>query len=418
MKDNPYLNRCIEKIVQKINAGEPNTWSDKVFKDLSDAIQESAGVVISVLTLKRLLGRIVTKGGYTPQEATKDALAKYLGFLDWNAFIDTVPIAESNKEDSDDEKTNFIKRGWKLVAGVFLIMLLIYFIYPLISHKLKSNAAISFTGELLSGLAPHTATFIYDVSNYPDSVFLDFDDNQIIYMPREKNFFRHGYLIPHYFNVRMISGKNELGNVRVMVKSPAWEARLGYANFEPTVMLVPLYDTNFLYASPAMMVEKGLDKTKGYYVSDYRFYDDFNTQGDNFDFSFKAINSKAMGGLYCQDLSIMIQCENSNIIFNLVRPSCSVATMVTISDVSINGQYNDISSLSTDPEKWETIRLVVKNYNAQFYVNDKNVFEVSYKKELGAIKGFTFATMGSGAFDDIVLKNGAGEIKYENNFGK
>jgi hypothetical protein len=61
-------------------------WTDNEFRKLRILIYEDTSISISHQTFKRLFGNVKYKEVYTTQPATKDALAKFLNYADWDAF--------------------------------------------------------------------------------------------------------------------------------------------------------------------------------------------------------------------------------------------------------------------------------------------------------------------------------------------
>ncbi len=81
-----YVNKCIELLEANLQRGKSAYWKDNDFQKLSNRIHDSAKISISVPTLKRLFGRIKTHENYNPQIETKNAVAIFLGYEDWQHF--------------------------------------------------------------------------------------------------------------------------------------------------------------------------------------------------------------------------------------------------------------------------------------------------------------------------------------------
>lgn len=87
MNDRYYINIIIRRIEKKLQWKKVSLWTDNEFKKLSLLIYENTSISISPQTLKRLFGKVKYKVDYTTQPATKDSLAKFLDYTDWDAFI-------------------------------------------------------------------------------------------------------------------------------------------------------------------------------------------------------------------------------------------------------------------------------------------------------------------------------------------
>lgn len=80
MDDKFYIEKYLDLIEEKLDWGSSKDWTNKHFNKLADQISESSDIRISSNTLKSLFGKLKYKDDYNPQEATKNALAIFLGF--------------------------------------------------------------------------------------------------------------------------------------------------------------------------------------------------------------------------------------------------------------------------------------------------------------------------------------------------
>jgi hypothetical protein len=86
MNEKAALIICLQKIEEKVDWKPSEQWTDYDFKLLKKQIHSCSGISISTHTLKRLFGKIKYKSDYTPQHATKDALAQFIGYNSWEDF--------------------------------------------------------------------------------------------------------------------------------------------------------------------------------------------------------------------------------------------------------------------------------------------------------------------------------------------
>lgn len=63
-----------------------NKWSDANYIVLSEAVTRETKIYISKNTLKRVFGKLKTNESYHPQITTLNALAIFVGYLNWNEF--------------------------------------------------------------------------------------------------------------------------------------------------------------------------------------------------------------------------------------------------------------------------------------------------------------------------------------------
>jgi hypothetical protein len=62
--------------------------------------------------------------------------------------------------------------------------------------------------------------------------------------------------------------------------------------------------------------------------------------------------------------------------------------------------------------------VIVKNKEARFYIDQKEIFSKSYTRSAGLITGLTFSSNGLCEIDHIELKGLDGKVFYENDFNK
>src|ERR1700753_32213 len=89
MNNEAGLERCRHLIEASLNWGDPASWTNEDFEELSDRIFEKTEVRLSVSTFKRIWGKV--KYEHSPTTATLNALARYAGFESWRAFISQAP---------------------------------------------------------------------------------------------------------------------------------------------------------------------------------------------------------------------------------------------------------------------------------------------------------------------------------------
>jgi hypothetical protein len=87
MQEKDYLTICINELEKKVKWGNRNEWTNFHFTTLSSQISSVSGIIISISSVRRLMGQDkFYKKEYNPQMGTKNALAQYLGYLNWADF--------------------------------------------------------------------------------------------------------------------------------------------------------------------------------------------------------------------------------------------------------------------------------------------------------------------------------------------
>ena len=82
--DDKFVQKCLLLIEKELGWGDAKDWSTRDFEALSGRIMEKTHVQLSVVTLKRVWGRIRYES--KPTITTLDTLTQYIGFENWRAF--------------------------------------------------------------------------------------------------------------------------------------------------------------------------------------------------------------------------------------------------------------------------------------------------------------------------------------------
>ncbi len=429
MNDRYYINIIIRKIEKKLLWKKVSLWTDNEFKKLSILIYDDTSISISPQTLKRLFGKVKYKDVYTTQPATKDALAKFLNYADWDAFIrDQSHTIYKNISLIGLRTSGKYRKGILLVVfpAIFFIVALI-----LIIHGIKGKP-VDFYAENVTGIVPHTVSFHFNISRFRNKeVYLDLDQNEAESATNTELLDKHLTLINHcfespgYYNVRLSTKGRVLASAKIHVLSEGWTTY--YFNDDNFILRKFVFgfekrvsdsaNNGILYISPKELNNKGFNGNTVYYL-EHLLYKDFHGSADSCLFEVRYKNSNEIGGISCYDVEFRLVGENGLASVMLVQKGCYRWSEITIGEKQLNGKYNDLSHLSVDLSSWNIMKIVINNHKALIINNSDTIYTASYNQLLGMIKGIRFVTKGSGAFDYVRLYDNKGELLFDDNFGK
>src|SRR4028119_1776882 len=109
MSEVMYISKCLRLIEQKVNRGSSKDWTSENYKRLQKLIFEASGITLSTHTLERLYGKLKTHNEYKPQAETKNALARFLGYADWDTFKIENPISPNESEGAPNQQLSSLK---------------------------------------------------------------------------------------------------------------------------------------------------------------------------------------------------------------------------------------------------------------------------------------------------------------------
>lgn len=437
MNESLQIKKCLQLVEYKLQWKPSNEWTDADYRRLSAIIHDNSGISISHQTLKRLFGKVNYKDYYNPQQATKDALAKFLNYKDWDDFIQN-PVEV--KKQKTRFKNNLVKQKpgttfdnlWKIVLALTVVSISLFLI---INNYNRSEYKFSVKNP--TGIIPHTIEFDYDISNLKeDSVYLDCGyvhpvlAYQKILLDKNKQSIRHCFQIPNCYTVRLIAEKTVLAETQVQVCSQGWITMFKGMNTSNESLNIKaekvfqyglddfINDTvndGFLYFSPKTLLDHGMESRKVYYLES-RNIQHYNAVADDCELEIRFKNDPAEGGISCFDskFSILGKKGSTDVVF--MQKGCSRWSRINVSEVTKDGEYNDMTALSRDLSNWSTLKVVNKNQLATIFIDDKCIYTCPYTQPMDSIKGLVLFFKGSAKVDYIKLMNEHKSIVFADNF--
>lgn len=425
MIEQDYLNYCLSQVEKKLNWKKSSLWKESDFIKLADTISNTSEISISPHTLKRLFGKIKYKEHYNPQQATKNALSKFLGYASWEDFV------KNNKENIYKKETAVTTKNKRnlLYAIPLLIVAIVFVVYSVKSKEHKKNKVeepFLFALKDSVGTVPFTVQANYDFSkNSSDSIYIDYDfkhpvmGDQIIKPDKNKFAYNFTYQIPGYYQMIVKDNLDTLKTKNILAMSKGWNSYLtdeGYIGRYWMDNKMPKNTTKgFLYYSPDEMKQNGMKVPPVYYLVN-RIFKKFNIDGDNFTLKTKFKNAKAFGGITCYDFILRLYCENNRNSIKLMETGCSQFSGLKFGENTINGSHENLSDFKINPEEWNTLYIKVHKKNVKVSVNNIVIYTGNYTNPNGNIVGVENSFKGSGMLDYIKIKDLTTGTTYFNDF--
>jgi PKD repeat protein len=435
MAEKKQLERCLVEVERKFNRGPRKEWTDYNFKKLQNCIYESSGISISTHTLKRFFGKIKYKTEYSPQEATKDALAKYLEFDSWDDLIKEYQIEPESEIVPFDppaiipapKKKKVLRKLHIIPVVIFLALVvtggILFTIYKINSRKFPE---FTFNVRNAVGTVPNTVTFNFDVSNLrPVVPVIDFGfthpylSREYLIVDRDTGSLNHAYQIPGIYKASLKYRNITADSAIIVAKSKGW---VGFIHKEETRdyhwltnMVEKLSFNSNLTLSRSDVIKFGGDTT-GVYLTSFRNIREFGIPGDNFKLDSRVMNSESTGGITCFDVNLYIHCEYTYHQIRLVEKGCHRWCRIKFGEILLDGSTHNLSALSTDLNDWNYIDIQVVNKNVVVKIDDNEVFRATYTHDSGNIFGIEYKFKGSGMVDFISLRSVEDEVNYFDDF--
>ncbi|NJK85604.1 MAG: hypothetical protein HC906_06215 [Bacteroidales bacterium] len=318
--------QIIEKITflleNKYPWGKMDNWTNYNFQVLSEDIFKSTGKNVSESTLKRILGKVrMDNENYSPQPYTKNTIAEFLGFLDWDRIA----------EDSKSTNKKFIIQQKLVILYIPVVLFLIVGIWVAGKDWMNKfsflhsagKASFSMNDTLIRIPATLPINYKIDIKKHDkvrlntgsERIYTFWKEDTILYggNPGLKKTYiiqnKTGTLLEYFRNSDYLTLTADLNGKIV------WQRKLHLINKEWQCGISP-NDTNgyyfpindqqvfkkdtMLYLSPADLQNQDMIKYPNYWV-EYRYSDTFNISLDEMIFNTITMNNERIGGRKCFD---------------------------------------------------------------------------------------------------------------------
>lgn len=420
--DKHYIHECISLIENKLKWGTAKEWSDAQFKKLSELVLQTTHVSISTPTLKRLFGKVKTSAVYNPQYETKNALAQYLSYKDWEHFKqenETRILSVNRPPENNNEPNTYLKKKSK-VFWIGLITLTLtfgsfWFFKPSLQF-IKGADEINFQGKFLKGNVPLTVLFTYNVSGAKtDSNYISSHGNTFKHLQKQRNTISEWFEYAGYYRVNLLVDNVVKKHLMVHAFSKGWESVLTHGERNQYFHLPKdINEDGILRTEWKEISISSLDSIHNYWVL-HQNVKEFNGGGEDFILEARMKNNSIDVGI-CNDEVIAIQFEHGFIRLHFVQPGCAIWVNTIISELKFNGENYDLSNFAFDLTQWHKIKIESLSKNVSVYMNDRVLFSNSYTTTLGQMKGISIETMGNGSTDKILIKDSHENVILDNDF--
>ena len=425
MSDKELIKVCLREVILKSGYSDNAILRQRDFETLSDEIEKKSGTLISISTIKRLLNGQFNQ---LPQAATLNAVTAYLGYKNWQEFRmlkqQELVVPEQKEEEAPKHRNRLI--SYRLLAPVvaiiifLLIVSLTYFSKP--GAVNEKDASFSFKKTTNNDI-PNTVVFSYDIEKVQgDSFFIQqsWDRDRRVRIEKNKHILTDIYYEPGYHNAKLIVNDRVFKTVDVSIPTKGWFffSKPGLFKGLPT------------HISPAMPVSNGvLSLTRDDIINsrinpeleNFYYYTLFpekcDVNADNFRLKAR-IRFKAINNVTCPMIVHEVCAQSNSLYFFTTLAGCTSNIGINVGEYFLSGKTTDLSGFGSDIRQWQDIEVIVKNKEARFYIDSREVFTQSYTKSPGLITGLAFMSNGICEIDHISLKGLDGKVVYEDEFLK
>ncbi|HEY0055725.1 MAG TPA: hypothetical protein VGB63_10240 [Pedobacter sp.] len=453
MSEGLYISKCLKLIEHKFDRGSSQYWTNGDFKILKKLIFEASSVNLSTYTLERLYGKLKTNKHYKPRTDTKDALALFLGYSDWEDFKnqnsvtskkadhhteivlqdkkpETLTIEPVMEKTADSVLLNAKQKGKKnriKYLGVLFLTLIIISVMMVSKYRASITPAVSrpvnFRAENPLGKPPHTTKFLHDLSGLEGNKFsikLSQSIEKIKLLKSDKSSFTPA-LIPGWYTAYLLSDSTPVASTRFFVETSGWQVHWTMASpqEENSRWILPptaVSSAGRLY-TPHSFIPENIKRDFGYYFLSYYNIRNFNVKGDNLAFETRFRNNSKERESMCYDMWFTLMGTEGNLRMHFLSTGCAGFINMAFGEKVLDGHNQNLTPFGTDIQNWQKARMKVVNKFVHIYLNDKLIYKVKYTKSVGAIVGINIMSKTNGETDYVKLYNLERQLVYEDDFG-
>lgn len=431
------LDHCCQLVADTYGKPDSMEWTNSDFVRLSSILYKKTHVQISPNTLKRIFGKIKTDARYYPQKATRDALVQYVGFPDWDRFMDTQsrqqPVMPVQRPDSQPIVLPAVDvpgprlPGRKsratavLLASLVLAVIAVAFWRGILFWQNKETAVTLFCKNPEGG-NPHSAVFVLrgfeNISQLTQDYTIEFGDSDKVQLNGRDSVYSHYYEVPgRYFAVLKKTGV-ALDTVPVFLHTSDWTAtaNMMYDTTRVYPIEAPgLFTKGYNSISAAEIARAGVDTNRTFFVN---FINTHLTSidGDNFELLVDVKASPPRPGVRCSQVRVTIYGDSSNHMVDIMKPGCAHWSKLQFSELHKDGRSEGPDFLGADLTAGGTIVLKVVNRHATLLINGREAYKHTYEKALRHIYGLDIMFAGIGTIRSVQLNDLKTGKRFAGNF--
>lgn len=348
-----------------------------------------------------------TSGRYYPQKATRDALAQFIGYRDWQEFEVVYKAQLQDKmRQLPQEMDGKVLSGLSIGTGnktnriiLLIAMMMILAIGSLFWLKKSSPAAVKLICVNPYGGVPYSAVFKLGSKTAfdQDEVFeIDFLEealrSTISGKKQVTKFFKNPGVV---YATLLLKGK-PLDTATIYMQTKGWVANSGNdtSGAYPVIGLRAL-NPKHIYVSNSQLDSAGLNTSKPFMVG-FSNIKPSNISGDNFTFSCRIFSERSRPGIACVGTAMLILGSKDKHVVNLFRENCAAFCDYKFSEVRVLGTDKDLHALAFDPLNGGNVVMEVKNKLVSVFLDGKLALRTRYIKPIGKVMGLKIVFNGIG----------------------
>jgi hypothetical protein len=438
MNNEPSLEQCKRLIETTLSWGEPASWSNEDFEDLSERIFQKTDVRLSVSTLKRIWGKV--KYDHSPTTATLNALARFAGFAGWRDFqqqnsgsaaiemasVDAAPFPppSANPHGSPSigpaaplgfgrpsdfrPQSDFGGFLAPLIIGTLILAALLSLLSARFIHGTGPTPALRFDSRVTSDDLPNSVVFDYDAMPlHPKDVMIqqNWDIRRREKVSPNGNKHTSIYYYPGYFTAKLVVDGEIRKESEVFITTKGWKGIVGHSPLPVYLSTEEARDDSGHLGITArtLAVKTGSTVFSDTWTTFANVRAFPGLSGDHFTFRTTLRNTSTVEQCLCRNIRITILGKQSAIIIPLSDKGCIASLNVLTGFNALSGKDHDLSAFGCDFNDWQQVICSEDNHLLKITVNGRQALTLSNALAIGDIVGVRILFEGTGAIREAVL---------------
>ncbi|RIV19077.1 hypothetical protein DYU11_26650 [Fibrisoma montanum] len=425
-----HLEHCCQLVSETYGKPERTAWTNGDYVRLSHILFRKTSVQISPNTLKRIFGKIKTDSRYYPQKATRDALASYVGYPDWDHFVEAqlrpeplveppaealptrqtaVPVAALGPAPTKKPYAN--RPLWLIGLAVLVLSVggLLRSGSPIARKAAPTSAQLICKNPV--GENPHSANLqiqgLEELVDKSTHYQIDFGDGKRKPIDTTTLLYNHYYEKPGRYFAVLKRGSQNLDTATVFLPTRGWAAT-AYMMYDTTrvypIDIPDLFVTGKRSISATETAHAGIDTNRTFFI-EFANTQATDIDADNFELTTHVLTSPTRTGVRCSQVGVTVYGESSKHSFEIIKPGCVYWSQIQLSEQVKWGQRDDLRFLGADLRTGGTLTLRVVKQRAHVFINGRQVYEASYQHPLHRVYGVNIRFAGIGTINSFSLKD-------------
>jgi hypothetical protein len=420
VSDQEWVKICMAELCKRAGFPDAEKLVQRDLNFLSDWIESRTGVLISLSTIKRLLNGQFSR---LPQIATLDALARCIGYQNWQAFRMDKATGVAARQPTRFKSPLLFNARFLLIAGILLLAALglLAVIRVRKPGALNAETAQFSVVKVTRNDLPNTVIFKYNIDDVnADSFFIQqsWDRNRRVRIHKKNYTLTDIYYEPGYHTAKLIANDQIIRTFPVSIPTDRWlfYAKEKAPRSQPHYILPAKSSIDgSMQMTEGDLANSKIDRQKDNEYLQVYFPSAIDYSSDNFILTCR-IKVNECRNASCPFLMTEIFCQQYFMYFQNTLKGCTGSLNAQFGDNVLSGRTHDLSTLGTDVRTWQNLEMEVKNKKVSIRINHVEVFSTAYEKSCGLITGLGFISNGLCAVDSVGLRSIDGKDIYSNNF--